>query len=86
MAGGKLDYRGDVKLEDASSQDEAFKINMQGQFEFEWEKRQETQHKTKPTDDGLVVVSGNLKDAENQRMCVQCHSLICRLNRWLTLV
>lgn len=52
---------------DQASQDEAIRINMQGQFEFEWEKRKESK---KPTvaDEGLLVISGDLGDAENQRM------------------
>lgn len=74
VAGGKLEFRGDIKPEQASD-DEALRINMQGQFEFEWEKRQEQKKPTQAVE-GLTIISGDLGDAENQRMQVAFASAI----------
>lgn len=73
VAGGKLDFRGDVRPDDATTPDEGLLVHMQGQFEFEWEKRQEEKKKTSVSaerEDGLTIITGDLKETEDRRTWV----------------
>jgi len=63
VAGGRIEYRGDA---DEVGEDELWIVRMQARFKGELEKRQQSERKTKATDDGLVVIAGDLKEAENK--------------------
>lgn len=72
VAGGKLEFRGDLKVADLGG-DEAFLVRMQAKNLGEWQKRQQTERKTR-ADDGLIVI-GNVKEAEEKMMYAHCISI-----------
>lgn len=63
VAGGRIEYRGDAE---EVGEDEFWIVRMQARFVGELEKRQQSERKTKATDDGLVIIGGDVKDAENK--------------------